>query len=305
MIGNETLEDFYRTHPAAKSLPQLPDFKSREHGHFNVFSRKYCTKYTSYNRRDFYKISLIIGQGKLFYGNQEIEINRNALIFFNRNVPYSWEAVSEKQGGFFCLFTEDFINDGNRSKHATDNPLFRGDNIPVFFIDKDQENDIYDIFQKMSKELESGYIHKYDLMRSYLDLIVHEAMKMQSLVSSSAYMNGSTRITSLFLELLERQFPIDSPEHKLQLKTAKDYAEKLAIHVNHLNRALKEVTGKTTTEHIIERVVLHSKVMLRHSNWSITEVAYCLGFEYAAYFNNIFKKQTGITPKSYRETNKL
>jgi len=305
MIGNETLEDFYRTHPAAKSLPQLPDFKNREHGHFNVFSRKYCTKYTSYNRRDFYKISLIIGQGKLFYGNQEIEINRNALIFFNRNVPYSWEAVSENQGGFFCLFTEDFINDGNRSKHATDNPLFRGDNIPVFFIDKDQENEIYDIFQKMSKELESGYIHKYDLMRSYLDLIVHEAMKMQSLVSSSAYMNGSTRITSLFLELLERQFPIDSPEHKLQLKTAKDYAEKLAIHVNHLNRALKEVTGKTTTEHIIERVVLHSKVMLRHSNWSITEVAYCLGFEYAAYFNNIFKKQTGITPKSYRETNKL
>jgi len=305
MIGNETLEDFYRTHPAAKSLPQLPDFKNREHGHFNVFSRKYCTKYTSYNRRDFYKISLIIGQGKLFYGNQEIEINRNALIFFNRNVPYSWEAVSENQAGFFCLFTEDFINDGNRSKHATDNPLFRGDNIPVFFIDKDQENEIYDIFQKMSKELESGYIHKYDLMRSYLDLIVHEAMKMQSLVSSSAYMNGSTRITSLFLELLERQFPIDSPEHKLQLKTAKDYAEKLAIHVNHLNRALKEVTGKTTTEHIIERVVLHSKVMLRHSNWSITEVAYCLGFEYAAYFNNIFKKQTGITPKSYRETNKL
>ena len=305
MIGNETLEDFYRTHPAAKSLPQLPDFKNREHGHFNVFSRKYCTKYTSYNRRDFYKISLIIGQGKLFYGNQEIEINRNALIFFNRNVPYSWEAVSENQGGFFCLFTEDFINDGNRSKHATDNPLFRGDNIPVFFIDKDQENDIYDIFQKMSKELESGYIHKYDLMRSYLGLIVHEAMKMQSLVSSSAYMNGSTRITSLFLELLERQFPIDSPEHKLQLKTAKDYAEKLAIHVNHLNRALKEVTGKTTTEHIIERVVLHSKVMLRHSNWSITEVAYCLGFEYAAYFNNIFKKQTGITPKSYRETHRL
>jgi len=49
----------------------------------------------------------------------------------------------------------------------------------------------------------------------------------------------------------------------------------------------------------------HSKLLLRQSNWSITEVAYCLGFEYAAYFNNIFKKQTGITPKSYRETHKM
>ena len=305
MITKETLEDFYRNHPAAKKLPQLPDFKNGEHGHFNVFSRKYCTRYTSYNRRDFYKISLLIGQGKLFYGNQEIEINRNALIFFNRNVPYSWEAVSEIQAGYFCLFTEDFINDGSRSKNIADNPLFRSDTIPVFYITKDQENDLYEIFHKMSKELESGYIHKYDLMRNYLDLIVHEAMKMLPSESIGAHMNGAARITSLFLELLDRQFPIDSPEHKLQLRTANDYASKLAIHVNHLNRALKEITGKTTTEHIIDKIILHSKVMLRQSNWSITEVAYCLGFEYAAYFNNTFKKQTGVTPKSYRETHKL
>ncbi|WP_221392340.1 AraC family transcriptional regulator [Dyadobacter sp. NIV53] len=305
MITNETLEDFYRNHPAAQRLPKLPDFKNGEHGHFNVFSRKYCTKYTSYNRRDFYKISLLIGKGKLFYGNQEIEINRNALIFFNRNVPYSWQAVSEEQAGYFCLFTEDFINDGSRAKNITDNPLFRGDSIPVFYIDKIQESELFNIFQKMSKELESGYIHKYDLMRSYLDLIIHEAMKMLPSESAGAHMNGSARVTSLFLELLDRQFPIDSPEHKLQLKTANDYASRLSIHVNHLNRALKEITGKTTTEHIIEKVILHSKVMLRQSNWSVTEVAYCLGFEYAAYFNNIFKKQTGITPKSYRETHRV
>lgn len=305
MITSETLEDFYRNHPAAKNLSEVPDLKNAEYGHFNVFSRKFCNRYTSYNRRDFYKISLLLGQGKLFYGNQEIEINRNALIFFNRNVPYSWEATSESQAGYFCLFTDDFVNDGNRSKNIADYPLFRSDTIPVFFINNDQQKDLFDIFEKMNRELESGYIHKYDLMRNYLDLIIHEAMKMQPSDPNGAHMNGSVRITSLFLELLERQFPIDSPEHKLQLKTAKDYAAKLAIHVNHLNRALKEVTGKTTTEHIIDRVMLHSKVMLRHSNWSITEVAYCLGFEYSAYFNNIFKKQTGITPKSYREIHRL
>jgi len=305
MNSNETLEDFYRNHPAAKSLPELPDFKNKEHGHFNIFSRKFCNRYTSYNRRDFYKISLLLGKGKLYYGNQEIEVNQNALIFFNRNVPYSWEALSEKQAGYFCLFTEDFINDGHRTKSMADNPLFRSDTIPVFFINKEQEKALYDIFNKMSTELESNYVHKYDLMRSYLDLIVHEAMKMQPTEATGMHMNGSARITSLFMELLDRQFPIDSPEHKLQLKTAKDYAAKLSIHVNHLNRALKEVTGKTTTEHIIDRIMQHSKVMLRQSNWSITEVAYCLGFEYAAYFNNIFKKQTGITPKSYRETHRM
>jgi AraC family transcriptional activator of pobA len=305
MNSNETLEDFYRNHPVAKLHPQLPDFKTGARSHFNVFPRKFCNRYTSYSRRDFYKVSLLLGRGKLFYGNQEIEVDRNALIFFNRNVPYSWEAVSEQQAGYFCLFTEDFFNDGTRSKSIADSPLFRSDTIPIFFIDDDQEKALTDLFEKMNRGLESGYIHKYDLMRSYLDLVIHEAMKMQPASSAALLMNGSVRITTMFMELLDRQFPIDSPEHKLQLKTAKDYAAKLSVHVNHLNRALKEVTGKTTTEHIIDRIMQQSKVMLRQSNWSITEVAYCLGFEYAAYFNNIFKKQTGITPKSYRELHRL
>ena len=305
MGTNETLEDFYRTHPAAKSLPQLPDLNNREHGHFNVFSREFCNRYTSYSRRDFYKISLLLGKGKLSYGDQEIDVNRNALVFFNTNVPYSWEAVSEEQTGYFCLFTEEFIRNGSRFKNAIDYPVFRGDVIPVFFITDKQEKELFALFQKMSAELDSGYVHKYALIRSYLELIIHEAMKMETAHAHDAHMDGPARLTSQFLELLDRQFPIDSPEHKLQLKTASDYASRLSIHVNHLNRALKEVTGKTTTEHITDKVMQHSKLLLRQSNWSITEVAYCLGFEYAAYFNNIFKKQTGITPKSYRETHKM
>ncbi|MCE7039400.1 AraC family transcriptional regulator [Dyadobacter sp. CY312] len=305
MGTNETLEDFYRTHPAAKSLTQLPDLSNREHGHFNVFSREFCNRYTSYSRRDFYKISLLLGKGKLFYGDQEIDINQNALVFFNRNVPYSWQAISEEQTGYFCLFTEEFIRSGSLFKNATEYPVFRGDSITVLFVSDMQERELLTLFKKMSAELDSGYVHKYALIRSYLELVIHEAMKMEPGHANDVHMDGSARLTSLFLELLDRQFPIDSPEHKLRLKTAGDYAAKLSVHVNHLNRALKEVTGRTTTEHITEKVMQHSKVLLRQSNWSITEVAYCLGFEYAAYFNNIFKKQTGITPKSYRETYKI
>jgi AraC family transcriptional regulator, transcriptional activator of pobA len=100
--------------------------------------------------------------------------------------------------------------------------------------------------------------------------------------------------------LLERQFPIDAPEEPLQLKTANQYADGLAVHVNHLNRALKEVTGKTTTEHISARVVSEAMALLRHSDWNISEIAYGLGFEYPAYFTLFFKKQTGLTPMEAR-----
>ncbi|RZM05180.1 MAG: AraC family transcriptional regulator, partial [Pedobacter sp.] len=86
----------------------------------------------------------------------------------------------------------------------------------------------------------------------------------------------------------------------LLLKAAKDYANDLGVHANYLNRSIKEVTGKTTTAHISERLVSEAKAILQHTDWNIAEVAYALGFEYPTYFNNFFKKQTGVSPSSVR-----
>jgi AraC family transcriptional activator of pobA len=112
--------------------------------------------------------------------------------------------------------------------------------------------------------------------------------------------NASARIASMFLKLMERQFPVDSPQYALKLTTANDYAKQLSVHVNHLNRAIKEITGKTTTEHLTERVLKEARALLQHTNWTINEIAYSLGYEYPTYFNNFFKKHTGVSPNSLR-----
>jgi AraC family transcriptional activator of pobA len=74
----------------------------------------------------------------------------------------------------------------------------------------------------------------------------------------------------------------------------------LAIHVNHLNRAIRQTTGKTTTNHIFERLTSEAIALLKHTNWNISEISYSLGFEEPAHFNNFFKKQTTTTPSVYR-----
>jgi AraC-like DNA-binding protein len=152
----------------------------------------------------------------------------------------------------------------------------------------------------MVQEMASGYVHKFDLLRNYLHLLIHAAMKMQPAEFTVKNLTANARLTHQFLELLERQFPIDAPEEPLQLKTANQYADALSVHVNHLNRALKEVSGKTTTEHISARIVSEANALLRHSDWNISEIAYGLGFEYPAYFTLFFKKQTGLTPMEAR-----
>ncbi len=300
MKQSESLQEFYTRVPQAN--PTGLSINNAGPGHFNIFSREHCFPKTSYIRRDFYKISLIIGTGKLYYANKWIAIDRPALLFSNPVVPYSWEAISETQTGWFCLFTEDFIHPNERRESLQESPLFRIGGSPVFFIDEQQQKELSSIFCKMLAEMGSIYTHKYDLLRNHLHIIIHEAMKMQPAGTYVKHHNASSRITSLFLELLERQFPIDTPETSLRLKTANDYARSLSVHVNSLNRSVKDITGKTTTEHISSRIVKEAQALLVHTDWNVSEIAYSLGFEYPAYFNNFFKKQTHLTPSEARKS---
>jgi AraC-like DNA-binding protein len=300
MPHTESLKEFYTRVPQAN--PTGLPLNNTGAGHFNIFSRASCFPRTSYIRRDFYKISLIIGTGKLYYANKWIAIDRPALLFSNPRVPYSWEAISDIQEGWFCLFTEDFIHPAERRESLQDSPLFRIGGSPVFFIDQQQQKELSDIFRKMQAEMESIYAHKYDLLRNYLHIIIHEAMKMQPAGAYNKHHNASSRITTLFLELLERQFPVDTPETSLQLRTANDFARSLSVHVNSLNRSVKDITGKTTTEHISARIVKEAQALLSHTDWNVSEIAYSLGFEYPAYFNNFFKKQTHLTPSEARKS---
>ena len=155
-------------------------------------------------------------------------------------------------------------------------------------------------FRKMEKEITSDYEFKYDLLRNYVLELIHYGQKLQPASASRSSQNAAERIISLFIELLERQFPIESPGQKLNLRSAKEYAERLAVHVNHLNKVLKENTGKTTTEIISGRMIQEAKILLKQTDWNVSEIAYSLGFEEVAHFSNFFKKQTSLAPLAFR-----
>lgn len=299
MANLESIDAFYERvslpKPAEKIL-QAPGA-----GHFNVLERDACSMTTPYSRRDFYKISFIIGTGKLHYADKWIYIDKPALLFSNPLVPYSWEAESETQTGWFCLFTETFIQPNERIGALQDSPVFRIGGNPVFFMNAQQQASVAVIFKEMMKEMNSDYTYKYEVLRHQLHLLIHEAMKMEPGENFQKHKNASSRICTLFFELLERQFPIDNPHMQLKLKTAADFAHNLSVHVNHLNRAVKIITGKPTTHHIAARLVQEGRALLQHTDWTIAEIAYCLGFEYPSYFSNFFKKLAGGAPNDFRK----
>lgn len=254
----------------------------------------------SYSRKDFYKINITNGKFLFHYADRTISTAETFLFFGNPRVPYSCDAISESFDGYTCLFTEDFLKRIDRSESLQQSPLIKLGGSPIFNLTTGQKHIIITLFEKMLAEQESSYTFKDEVIRSYISLIVHEALKIQPAENNPKPNNATERITAVFLELLERQFPIESTERPLELKTAQDYAKQLSVHVNYLNSSVKEVTGKPTTNHIADRIISEAKALLLHTDWNISEIAYALGFEYPTYFNNFFKKKTGVVPKAVR-----
>ena len=284
----------------AESIKEMKETSAPDH-QVRVFTMDGSgKKIMPYSRRDYYKIWLTVGSGRIHYATRSIELSGPALIFSNPRVPYSYES-DQLLRAYACIFTEEFLKVNGRTESLQESPLFKIGSNPVFLLSDSQLEFISGLYDKMIAEMETSYVFRFDVVRSYLNLIIHEGLKMEPALSEVKYHNASGRIASLFLELLERQFPIDSLEHALKLKKASDYAESLSVHVNHLNHAVREVTGKSTSIHIAERVIAEAKALLRHTDLSIADIAYCLGFEYPNYFNNFFKKNTGLTPLAVRK----
>ena len=106
---------------------------------------------------------------------------------------------------------------------------------------------------------------------------------------------------NIFLELLEQQqFPIDDSHQMVGLRSASDFACQLNIHVNYLNRAVKVTTEKTTSQLITERILQEAKILLKHSAWTVSEIAFALGFNEVTHFNNFFKKHAQLSPLKFR-----
>jgi len=255
----------------------------------------------AHGRRDFYKMGLITGNLTVYYGDKLLEINDTVLFFVNPNIPHSIVRTSKKRKGYACLFTEAFIACRERKEILQNSPLFRSDGTPVIQLNKEQAAFMTSIFQKMVSVHSSNYHHKDELLKNCIELIIHEALRIQPPQSGPQHKNAATRIAWLFMELLERQFPIDNKEQPLRLRTAQDFAGSLAVHINYLNRSVKEVTGKPTTVHIAKRIAAEAKALLLYTDWSVSDIAYALGFDYPTYFNNYFKRITGTTPNSLRK----
>ena len=101
-------------------------------------------------------------------------------------------------------------------------------------------------------------------------------------------------------KLLLNSYRTKIDEYFREMHEVGEYAAQLNISAGHLSDVVKTQSGKPAIKHIHERLVLEACRLLFHTNNSLKEIAFRLGFSDASYFNRFFKRETAITPAGYR-----
>lgn len=79
------------------------------------------------------------------------------------------------------------------------------------------------------------------------------------------------------------------------------YADRMALSQDHLSRIVREHSGITCKVWIERAVLLEAKVLLRHTNRTISDISETLHFPNDSFFCKYFKRLIGMTPRRYRE----
>ncbi len=119
-------------------------------------------------------------------------------------------------------------------------------------------------------------------------------------VKQASDRSAATTVVSRHQQLFQ-QFKALVSRHCERERNIPFYAGELRVSPHHLSAVISWASGHSVMYWINRAVVLRAKVLLRTSGLLTYEVAERLHFANPPAFNNFFKRETGLTPKEYRE----
>lgn len=299
MAKAESLKEYYEY--TNKEVPKDLLNKNNTSGHFNVLKRHNCSVSLPFIRRNYYKICLLDDDAVLETSSRHIHINQPSIFFSTPEIDYGWQTMAEKQKGFICLFSEEYLTAELKSSLRRLNTLFKGNAYPFLFLERTEFDLFLLYFERMWDEYHSSFEYKRNIIQNLLQLVIYQAIKIKhTFIPEIKTKSSGDHIINQFFYQLEKQFPVDSPQNPILNKTPAAFAALLHVHVNHLNHCLRSALGKSTTQIINERIITEAVDLLENTDWNISQIAESLGFGYVQHFTYFFKKYTGETPKRHR-----
>jgi len=246
------------------------------------------------HRHDYYKIGLLTaGRGVLSADFTDYPIRPPMLLQFAPGVVHGWRPSSVPRGYAINFERTFFGADPRELAEIAGAPIFCVHSGPKVLPLTAQQNSLFDgLARAMLREFKSRGAEHAAALRSYLRIWLIEASRIAAARRPSRWNDRGTALTNRFLCLVGENFR--------SISAVSDYAARLQVTPSHLNETVRRTLGKTAGHVIRGRILLEAQRLLRHSELSISEIAYQLQFEDPSYFARFFRKQTGQAPAAFR-----
>ncbi len=248
------------------------------------------------HRHDYYTVLFVINaDGEHVIDYKAFRLAKNQVFFVSPGQVHQVK-LNALPKGWVVTFTRDFLTENDISEEFILNVnLFQpyGDSPPVF-LDEISTQRLVNTIQEMEACLPQPLLYRDRALGALLQLFLIYTNQCCALISNNAHEPESNEVCILrdFKQLVDLHF---TQWHKVN-----QYAEALYITPKHLSNTVKLTTGKTAKQLIQNRLMLEAKRLLLHTNQSVKEIAYHLGFEEPLHFSAFFKKGLNQSPSNYR-----
>ncbi len=259
---------------------------------FNVYHAQNDSYFVhSYHRRLFFKICMDTGPNTIHFADRSYEVNGTVLLIAPPQVPYVWESNTCVSDGYACLFTEQFLHSLGipESSYPT---LLNGRIAMVYELDKNRKELFLNLFKSLTENTKITDVHYHDLMRRGIRYLLHEAQTIPHALPAEGKIDAKERISMVFTDFLERQFPLDNNGEILKYTDIVKYAKAMSISPEELNTAVYHVMQRYPSELYHQRLMTEAHNMLSVHNKDHNTVARQLGFNNIDYFMHSYQKWT-------------
>ena len=246
------------------------------------------------HRTSFFLLLLIDhAQGEISIYDQKIRLDESKAIIIKPYCINSIDINRAAKGKIIC-FTEDFfsLRYNNNVLQKFGFNARQGNNF--FRINERQKERWILLMNLMQDEFSNNKQDWITVIRSYLNILLFEFDRSCNNGFSPVFRIKNIRQDKVF------EFENLIEKHFLTIKLPCEYARKLHLTANYLNKICKEERGQTAGALIRKRLIIEAQRLLQYTNLSINEIADKLGFDNSSYFITVFKRETSFPPDKYR-----
>ncbi|MFC5872860.1 Helix-turn-helix domain-containing protein [Chryseobacterium arachidis] len=247
----------------------------------------------------FYKISYKFSEnGKMGYGQGYYDFNEGGMMFTAPNQILFTDTDAEYHG--YTLFIHpEFLRNYPLAKNMKKYGFFSYDTNEALHLSEKEKDTVVGLMNNINDELNTAIDEvSQDVIISYIEVLLNYSNRFykRQFITRKAVNHD---LLSKMDEVLENYFSNQDTLMK-GLPTVEFLASELHLSTHYLSDMLRNLTGQNAQQHIHEKLIEKAKEYLTTTNFSVSEVAYQLGFEHSQSFSKLFKKKTNTTPLGYK-----